>query len=66
MKFIKPIIKKRLRKGRPVDTINEAYHSTGYYLKELPLNGVVEMWKLQVTHFYALMILCFLTTYANI
>jgi len=47
MKFIKPIIKKRLRKGRPVDTINEAYHSTGYYLKELPLNGVVEMWKLQ-------------------
>ena len=47
MKFIKPIISKRLREGRPVDTIRQEYHNTGFYLLDFPLNAVIEMWKLQ-------------------
>ena len=47
MKFVQPIIAKRLREGRPVDTVRKEYHSIGFYLMEFPLNAVIEMWKLQ-------------------
>jgi len=47
--FVKPNIVKRLRNGRPVDTLNKEYHTEGFYLKDFPLNAVIEMWKLQVT-----------------
>lgn len=46
--FLKPVIKKRTRGGRPTDTINVYHHQTGFFLKDFPLNAIREMWKLQV------------------
>ena len=52
IRFAQPIIPKKLRKGsdgktRPVDTLNERYHNTGFYLQAFPLNAVIQMWRLQ-------------------
>mmetsp|Transcript_12458 Transcript_12458/g.18369 ORF Transcript_12458/g.18369 Transcript_12458/m.18369 type:complete len:388 (-) Transcript_12458:252-1415(-) len=45
--FLKPVVPKRIRGGRPVDTMNpDAWE--GYYLMSFPLHAVREMWKLQL------------------
>ncbi|GMH79170.1 hypothetical protein TL16_g08056 [Triparma laevis f. inornata] len=52
IKFVLPVIKKKVRKSedgtfRPCDTLNREYHKTGYYLRAFPVNSIIEMFKLQ-------------------
>lgn len=42
--YLKPVVKKKLREGKPVDVVNEHYWENGFYLSSIPTNAVREMW----------------------
>ena len=43
--FLKPVVRKKLREGKPVDVKNQHYWESGFYLSSIPTNAVREMWK---------------------